>query len=117
MNESIKQLFTDKIIFVSALFAFILLFFHGFFALLSFSKLPSFIPLFNQMPWGETRLGTKIQMFIPFGIATSIWISNCVAMLLIYNKMPLVARLLAVTSFLVSLLALFVIVRTILIVF
>ncbi len=117
MNASIKQLFSDKIIFASALFSFILLFFHGLFALLSFAKLPAFIPLFNQMPWGETRLGTKIQIFIPFGVATVIWISNCIAMFFIYNKMPLVARFLAATSFLVSLLALFVIMRTILIIF
>lgn len=81
--------------------------------LLSFRNLPPFIPLFNQLPWGEARIAKTIWIFvIPF-LSLSIFIFNLIYSELTYKKIPLIPRILVVTSFIVSILALLFVVRTI----
>lgn len=116
MNVSIKQLFADRILARSFFVGIFLVLFQLLFIVLSFAKLPPFIPLFNQMPWGEERLGTKIQIFIPVGVALAVFIGNFIATFSLYTKMPLLCRFLSLTSLLVALFALILIVRTILII-
>jgi len=80
--------------------------------LLSFQSLPPFIPLFNQLPWGEARIAKTVWIFvIPF-LAFLIFIFNLIYSELTYKKIPLLARILVVTSFIVSILALLFVVRT-----
>ncbi len=38
--------------------------------------LPPFIPIFNQMPWGQERLGKTITIFVPVLVALLISIIN-----------------------------------------
>ena len=64
MKEFFKDIAQDKTI----TFAF---FINTFFIvasiayiLFSYGKLPPFIPIFNQLSWGEQRLGNQITIFI-----------------------------------------------------
>lgn len=75
------------------------------FVLFFYNKLPPFIPIFNQLPWGEQRLGTKSTIFLPILIAFLVFVCNLILSSLTYEKMPLVSRILAVTSLTVSVLA------------
>lgn len=112
MSEFINLLTSDKIIrwgllasmtFLTAAFVFLLVF---------FTNLPPFIPLYNQMPWGEERLGTRLELFIPLIIAVSIFFTNTILAYGFYAKMPLISRILCVATLLTSLLTLYFIFRT-----
>lgn len=54
----------DGIIFWSTSFSILLALFLSFFYLLNFDQLPSLIPFFFSLPWGETQLANKNQFFI-----------------------------------------------------
>lgn len=116
MNASFREIAADKIItfcFFGALF-FIAL--HAVFVGAVFGNLPPFLPLFNQMPWGQARLVTKIQIFLPLVLVFFIIVSNAFFSLYVYKKMPLISRFLTATSFIIAFLALLLIARTMLIV-
>lgn len=78
-----------------------------------YRDLPPFIPLYNQLSWGISRLAPKEFLAIPIAIALGIGITNYILSRALYNNMPIVSRILIVTSLLVSLLMFFLIVRTI----
>ena len=80
---------------------------------LFYRNLPPLIPLFNQLPWGTDRLIGKLGLFIPIVVSVGIMILNAFATRYIYEKMPIAARMLNVTGFLISLLTLFFVFRTI----
>lgn len=71
------------------------------------------MPLYNQMPWGEGRLGTTIELFLLPLFAAIILLCNSVFARFIYQKMPLVARALSVTSLLIAIITVIFIFRTI----
>ena len=75
-------------------------------------SLPPVIPLFNQMPWGESRLGTKPAIFLPTMIAVAFLILNFSLITRLYEKIPLVSRMLCITTLLIALLSFIFIVRT-----
>jgi len=81
--------------------------------LLSLRNLPPILPIYNQMPWGEARLGSILELFLPFTLGLIFFISNLVFSLSVYSKMPLVARTLTVTSLLISFLTMIFTFRTI----
>lgn len=113
MNAFFKDLFVDKVIAGSFLCA---LFFSTVTALavgITFTKLPPFIPLFNQMPWGEARLGTREQIFFPFAIALFILGVNIILIKVLYGNMPLLSRILSITSLLIVFFAFLFTIRTI----
>lgn len=87
------------------------------FVLFYYNNLPPFIPVFNQLPWGEQRLGTTIAIFLPILIAFLTLLFNLFFSLLTYMKIPLVSRILAVTSLSVSFLVLLFTVRTVQLIF
>ncbi len=103
MKKIIKTLFSDKIIRLDLVVSTILLFGTLLFIIISYRKLPPFLPLFNQMPWGDQRLGQRIEVFIPLLLATTIFIANTIFSYYLYQKMPLVSRMLSITSFIISL--------------
>lgn len=86
------------------------------FILFFYQNLPPVIPIFNQLPWGVERLGTQLSIFLPFIIALICSVTNFTLASITYDTMPLVARMLGVTSFLVSLLCLIFTIRTILLI-
>ncbi len=87
------------------------------FVLFYYNSLPPFIPIFNQLPWGEQRLGTTIAIFLPLLFAFLILLFNLFLSLLTHKSLPLVSRMLAVTSLSVSFLVLLFMVRTVQLVF
>lgn len=116
MSLRFKNLFADKIVLASFIGVIVTLILYGIFLLFTYQKLPPLIPLFNQVPWGEGRFATKIQLFIPFGIASIIVICNTSLLLFFSLDIPLVTRLVCLTNFLVSLFALLLIIRSVLII-
>src|SRR3989344_5584663 len=113
MSFSIKELFSDKTFFMFFVGSIFFIFIHLVFILITIKNLPPFVPLFNQMPWGETRLGEKIQILIPLGITLLFCISDFIISGYAYKSVPLVSRFLSVTSFIISLLALLLVIRTV----
>jgi len=81
--------------------------------LFSYGKLPPFIPIFNQLPWGEQRLGDTFTIFIPVGISLLIFTINIFISNSIYKKIPLISRMLAAISLLTGILTFLFIVKTI----
>ena len=112
MNVFFKRLSSDKIVVWSFFATLSLVLTNLILTALFYSHLPPVLPLFNQMPWGKARLGTKEQIFIPISIAFLIFIGNLIFSASLYEKIPLVSRIVCITSFLISLFALLFIIRT-----
>lgn len=75
--------------------------------------LPPFIPLYNQLSWGLPRLTPKEFIVIPISIAICIGIANFILSRFMYEKMPIVSRILIVSSLFASILMLLLIIRTV----
>jgi len=116
MSGLINFLLSDKIIRLGSIasigFLVLSLIYIGF----SYFSLPPYIPLYNQMPWGVERLGLKYQIFIPPLISLTIIFMNNVIGYFLYSNMPLVSRMLSITSLLYSIITMIYIVRTIILV-
>jgi hypothetical protein len=113
MNGLIKFLSSDRTIWFSILVSLSLLFICLILAVLFYRNLPPLIPLFNQLPWGADRLFEKLGLFIPIIVSLGIIVMNAFTTRYIYEKMPIAARMLNVTGFLIALLTLFFVFRTI----
>lgn len=113
MKRFFKNIKSDKILFFGFLAALIFIILNlslvGFF----YSQLPPFIPLFNQMPWGEARLGLKEEIFIPVAITFTIFVINLIVSSWLYNKTPLISRIFSITTLLISFFTLLFIIRTV----
>ncbi|MDO8657933.1 MAG: hypothetical protein Q7K55_04285 [Candidatus Levybacteria bacterium] len=112
MNALFKNIFSDKTLFWGFLSSFILILANFSYTLFSYINLPPYIPLYNQMPWGEKRLGEKPEIFLPVLIATFIFIFNMILVIFLYKKIPILARILCITGFLSCFFALLVVIRT-----
>lgn len=102
MNATFKKIFDDKIIFIGSLIALFFISLYLFITMVSYKLLPPLIPLFNQKPWGDGRIGNKVEIFIPTFVSILIFIFNLFVSKIFYEKNPLVARILFTTSLLVS---------------
>ncbi|MBI2622779.1 MAG: hypothetical protein HYW64_01660 [Candidatus Levybacteria bacterium] len=72
MKVFFSTLRSDRILYVGFLLSVALIILTTVVILFLYRSLPPFIPLYNQLPWGESRLGTKIEIFIPVFLATLI---------------------------------------------
>ncbi|MBI4096213.1 MAG: hypothetical protein HY425_00665 [Candidatus Levybacteria bacterium] len=113
MRDFFKEITQDKTVTL-------VYFINGFFIISSvvlvlffYRRFPPLIPIFNQLPWGEQRLGTTITIFIPIFVSLSILVSNIFISALIYKNIPLAARMLAAISLLIGILTLLLVVKTI----
>jgi hypothetical protein len=113
MNGIIKFLSSDRTIWLSTIVSLGLLFISLALSGLFYTNLPPLVPIFNQLPWGTDRLVSKLGLFIPIIISLLILITNVFVTRHIYVKMPITARMLNVTTFLLSFLTLFFVFRTI----
>ena len=113
MNGFFKDFKGDKVISGGFVVTFITIFLTFIYILINLQSFPPYIPLFNQLPWGDQRLGTTFTIFIPLGIAILIAILNIVICSFIYKKSQIVSRLLTVASALVAFLSFLFIIRTI----
>lgn len=112
MNDVSKLVKADKIIRWGMMLSFILLLLQAGFVALLYLKLPPIVPLFNQLPWGEERLGAKFELLLPVGITILFFIINYFLLRKLYIPMPLVSRIIGITTLLASLLSFIFIART-----
>ena len=112
MNEVSKLVKADKIIRWGMIFSLILLFFQAGLLAVFYLKLPPVVPLYNQLPWGEERLGIKYEFLLPLVITAVFFLFNYVLLRRLYATMPLVSRIIGVTTLLASLLSFIFVVRT-----
>lgn len=113
MNELFKLIKNDRIIFRFFILSLTLIIITILYIVINYQNLPPVVPLFNQLPWGPQRLIVRIGIFIPDLIVFSIFLINLFLSLIVYKKIPLVSRMLAVTSCLISLLTFLFIFRTV----
>lgn len=113
MKKFFKDIKNDRITRLGFVIALLLAVCIFVFTLFKYRGLPPFIPLFNQLPWGSQRLGETPTIFIPLAVVFFIFATNLIIASFVYQKMPLVARILASTSLVVSLLTILFIVKTI----
>ena len=113
MNGLFKQFFKDKIIRLSQIITFLMFVVLCGATIFYYMKLPPFIPLYNQLPWGMERLSDRIGIFLPLSLAFAFFVLNTIVAALIHGKMPLIARILSITSFLIVLLTFIFTARTI----
>lgn len=103
MKKFFNPVLTDKILFWGFSLSIFFLCFASLFVAIFFSQLPPFLPLYNELPWGYDRLGGKLEIFFPIGIALLFTISNVFFSTLLYKRNPLIARLLGGTTILICL--------------
>ncbi|MCL4415398.1 MAG: hypothetical protein M1365_01660 [Actinobacteria bacterium] len=113
MNELFKVIKDDKIIQRSFMISAGLIAVAVIYSLIYYRSLPPFIPLYNQLPWGEQRLANTIGVFIPSLISLLILMLNFFLSSFIYLRNPLLSRILAITSFLIAILTLLFTIRTV----
>ncbi|MDO8659733.1 MAG: hypothetical protein Q7K54_03975 [Candidatus Parcubacteria bacterium] len=116
MKEFFRNITQDKTIISAFLINGFLIISGVFFILFYYHLLPPFIPIFNQLPWGEQRLGTTITIFIPLLVALTILITNLLISAITYGKTPLVARMLAAISLLTSILTFLFVIKTVILI-
>ncbi|HEX8931519.1 MAG TPA: hypothetical protein VF810_00010 [Patescibacteria group bacterium] len=112
MKKLFKYLKTDKIIRLSMQISFGLLFAEIVYSAVAYFYLPPLIPLYNQLPWGEARLGLKFGIFFPSLITLLFMSVNLLLLNWLYAKIPLVSRFLSMTTLLISILSAIFIIQT-----
>jgi len=113
MKEFFKNIRNDKVFLGSFFLTLFLFIISLIYIILLYNKLPPYIPLFNQLPWGYERLGTTIMIFLPVITVLVIAIGNIILSSIIYNKTQIVSRILAATSFLIAFLSFLFTIRTV----
>lgn len=113
MKEFTKDILNDRITYRAFLLTFVIILLSIFYIFYAYNNLPPFIPLFNQLPWGDQRATNTLGIFIPSIIAFLIFIFNVIFASFVYKKAYLVSRIIAVTSLLTSILTFLFVIRTI----
>jgi hypothetical protein len=116
MKSSFNSFRMDKIAFRGFIASFILTVITTIYILINYAHLPPFVPIFNQLPWGNQRLTQTPGIFISMVIFAIIFIFNLGFTFIVYSKNPLIARMLAATTLLVAIMNFLFIARTILVV-
>jgi len=102
MKNFINNIASDKLALRGFLISFLLMLFTLLYILISYHSLPPFIPIFNQLPWGNERLTSTLGIFIPPVIFGLILIFNIIFTSIVYNKNPLIARIVAAVTLILA---------------
>lgn len=113
MKEFFKDLRQDSLLSRNFILNFLIIVLSFIYIFLYFGSLPPFIPIFNQMPWGDQRIAKTVWIFLLPILAFLIFGINLTLSSLFYKKNPLISRLFSITSFLISILIFLFIFRTI----
>lgn len=98
MQKFFKPIFEDTITKWGILSSFLFIFLGLLITLIYVKELPPFLPIYNKLPWGYARIGTKIQIFVPFLICIAIAVGNSIISTKIYEKIPLLSRILCASA-------------------
>lgn len=112
MSEAINLVKSDKIIRWGMTFSFIILLFQAGLIAVFYLKLPTVVPIFNQLPWGEDRLGQNYEFLLPLAITSVFFLLNYMLLRKLYITMPLVSRIIGITTLLTTLLSFIFVIRT-----
>ena len=104
MKKLIKPLLNDKFTFWGFFISLLAFLTSLIYTAIFYQSLPPFMPLYNKLPWGFARLGTKPEIFIPITITFLFYLGNFFLAMHIYPKSPLLGRILALVNLLVCLL-------------
>lgn len=113
MKEFFKDIARDKTITLAFFINTFFIIAAVIYILFSYGKLPPFVPIFNQLSWGEQRLGDQITIFIPVMASLLIFAINIFTSALIYKKIPLISRMLVAISLLTGILTFLFSIKTI----
>ncbi len=116
MQNLLSNIKSDRITLRGYLMSLFLSIITVIYILINYKALPPFIPMFNQLPWGNQRFTETPGIFITMVVFALIFLLNFIISVSIYSKNPLIARILASTTLLLSIINLIFIVRTILVV-
>lgn len=103
MKEFIKDIQADKIVWYGSITAILFMLITLMYVAFIYRFLPPFIPLFNQLPWGVERLGAKQGIFLPIFYVVLIFGINMTLSKMLYLAMPLISRILTITTIIISL--------------
>ncbi len=115
MKKFITNIRADNITSKGFIISLTLFFITIIFIFIYYGSLPPLIPIFNQLPWGPQRLVPTLGIFIPIIIFTLIYIFNLIFSSIVYTKNPLIARIVAATTLLISIINFIFIIRTVLV--
>ena len=113
MKKFLTEITNDKITSRGFSISLILSLFTILFIAVYFKSLPPLLPVFNQLPWGNERLTPSWGIFIPIIVFGLIFVFNLIFATIIYSKNPLIARFIAATTLLLSVINFLYIIRTI----
>ncbi len=114
MKRFFNDIKKDRIIMGVSALSFVILILTVFYILFNYKNIPPFIPIFNQLPWGNERLTPTLGIFIPIILFTFIFIFNIIFSGLLYNKSnPLLARIIASVNLLLSVMNFIFIIKTV----
>jgi len=113
MKEFFSDIRNDRITQGSFFGSIFVIFLSVVYILFYYSSLPTFIPLYNQLPWGEQRLASTSGILIPSLLAFIIFAFNLIFSSIIYKKIPLISRMLSITTLLIAILTFLFIIRTV----
>jgi hypothetical protein len=102
MKERFKNLTSDRIVKRSYLASLFLICLTFIYIVVIYRYLPSYLPIYNQLTWGVNRLAERAIVFLPLLFTTAILFLNIIFSQIIYEKMPLVVRMISITTFFIS---------------
>lgn len=111
MKKLISVISADRITKISTIVALAIILATVIYTVILYPGLPPYLPIFNQLGWGDPRLGEQYLIFLPTISALAVVIANTVIAYFLYETMPLVSRVMTITSMLISTLTLLFVVR------
>lgn len=115
MKNFINNVRADKLTYRGFISSFVLILLTIVFIVFYYRNLPPYLPLFNQLPWGNERLTQTPGIFIPVALYLFIFIFNFITTSVVYTKNPLIGRIIAGTTLLIGVMNFIFIIRTIMV--
>jgi len=113
LSSFFKSTLSDRISFWCFYLSIFFLLVGFVFIVFTFKNLPPFLPIYNKLPWGFARLGSKIEIFIPLLIAIIYLLVNNTLSFFFQQKTPLLSRFLFATTLVLSFFTCFFLLRII----
>lgn len=116
MKDFIKNIKADKLTYRGFIFSLLLTVLTTGYILLYYSKIPPFVPIFNQLPWGPQILVPTPGIFIPVIVFVFLFVFNIIFTSIVYSKSPLIGRIVAGVTLLIAAINFVFAVRTVLLI-
>lgn len=99
MKKAFNTIAQDKMILWGFSLCLFVLVVVAIYIIIVYPQLPPVLPIYNRLAWGYSRLGTKLELFIPFGLTLLFCVINLFLAAAVYNKVVLISRMIAAISF------------------